>query len=228
MKSPLPVALLARTSRVSAALNPPPVKNALDAAAEMEESMSDYGMQDVKLKTAAAVQEWLSTSEGDLDDGESMADRLFALMVGIADADQNGELDEDEEAVLNAALNAAYDYLESKGVAAEDIDGLLNEADADAAGRVIEMLQGVAEEDPESLDDSDEFAFGADAMDAVYKKTMAVRNGKKVKINKRVSGTVRLTAKQKMAIRKAQKKAHSATAMRKRMKSAKVARTIAK
>ena len=46
-----------------------------------------------------------------------------------------------------------------------------------------------------------------------------VRNGKKVRINKRVSGTVRLSAKQKVAIKKARLKSHNARAMLKRAKS---------
>ena len=62
------------------------------------------------------------------------------------------------------------------------------------------------------------------AFDAVYKKKLVIRGGKKVRINKRVSGTVRLTAKQKMAIRKAQRKAHSASALMRRMKSMRIRR----
>ena len=64
-------------------------------------------------------------------------------------------------------------------------------------------------------EDEDEGA----ALDAVYKKKLVVRNGKKVRINKRVSGTVRLSAKQKVAIKKARLKSHNARAMLKRAKS---------
>ena len=54
---------------------------------------------------------------------------------------------------------------------------------------------------------------------AVYKTKMAVRKGKKMRIRKRISGTVRLSAKQKLAIRKARMKSHSAGARMRRMKS---------
>ena len=55
---------------------------------------------------------------------------------------------------------------------------------------------------------------------------MAVRNGKKMRIRKRISGTVRLSAKQKLAIRKARMKSHSAGAMMRRMKSMRMRRKM--
>ena len=58
-------------------------------------------------------------------------------------------------------------------------------------------------------------------LDATYKRALAIRNGKKTIIRKRISGTVRLSAKQKMAIKKAQRKAHSGAARAKRLKSMK-------
>jgi len=65
---------------------------------------------------------------------------------------------------------------------------------------------------------------GAEAkvFDATYKKKIVVRRGKKVRINKRVSGTVRLNAKQKMAVKKMLRKSHSAVAQMRRAKSVKV------
>lgn len=58
--------------------------------------------------------------------------------------------------------------------------------------------------------------------DATYKKKLVVRRGKKVRINKRVSGHVRLSAKQKIAVRKMLRKSHSAVAKIRRSKSVKV------
>lgn len=67
-------------------------------------------------------------------------------------------------------------------------------------------------------------AFKTDpaTLDAVYKKKIVIRRGKKVRINKRVSGTVRLTAKQKVAVRKMLRKTHSAVAQMRRAKSMRV------
>lgn len=63
-------------------------------------------------------------------------------------------------------------------------------------------------------------------LDATYRKRMVIRNGKKVRVNKRVSGTVRLSGKQKLAIRKASLKARSAGAKARRMKSMKLRRKM--
>jgi len=89
---------------------------------------------------------------------------------------------------------------------------------------VQDLLASAGEADADQQDaDLDDFVFGPDAQEAVfdatYRKKMVVRNGKKVRINKRVSGSVRLTGKQKLAIRKAQMKARSAGAKMRRMKS---------
>lgn len=52
-----------------------------------------------------------------------------------------------------------------------------------------------------------------------YKAVKAVRNGKVVTVNKRVSGHIQLSAKQKSALKKAGLKAHTGQAIRKQMKS---------
>ena len=76
--------------------------------------------------------------------------------------------------------------------------------------------------------DIDNFAFAlndSDAMfDAVYKKKFVVRGGRKTRVNKRISGKVRLSSGQKMAIRKARMKSHTAAAQLHRMKSMRVRR----
>ncbi|WMC11752.1 hypothetical protein PU634_05135 [Oceanimonas pelagia] len=195
---------------------------ALDSAREGAfDSASKFEMMATRMDAVAAIQEW--ADELDLDDGESASDRLLALMVGIADSNQDGELDEDEQEVVFSAMEAAWDYLSGLGVDDQDLDLLLNEWDADAAERVRELVSSALSE---SDDDMDGFVFGPEAQeaifDATYRKKIAVRGGKKVRINKRVSGNVRLSGKQKLAIRKAQMKARSAGAKVRRMKSMRV------
>lgn len=189
----------------------------LDAISENAEK---YAMHDMKIKAVNAITSWLATD--DLDDEEGSADRLMALFVGIVDANKDGEIDEDEAVYLEALLNYAWDYFETRGISDDDVDLLLNDWDADAANRIMELLNG----DESSDDDLDSFAFGDDeneaVFDAVYKNVAAVRGGKKVRIRKKISGTVRLTAKQKIGIRKMLKKSHSASAQMKRMKSMKI------
>lgn len=200
----------------------------LDAAdGDGEDPAERHTHEAIRMEVAATVQQWVETD--DLDEGESIADRLLNMMVGIADENKDGEISDEEWAVMEVALNYAFDYLTGKGVSEEDAGSLLNDWDSDAADRIRELLTSALPEGEDAgMDDIDSFAFGDgdqeaamdDAtLDAVYKKKMVIRKGKKVRINKRVSGRVRLSAKQKVAIRKAGMKSRSGAAKFKRMKS---------
>lgn len=185
-------------------------------------STEDYTIKDISLAALASIHEWVETD--DLDDGESYADRLMALMIGIADINKDGDITDDEQGVLDVALNAAWDYLVKCGVSDEDAGALLNDWDNDAADRIRDLVASVLPEgDADASAAIDDFVFSDDdqepALDAVYRKKMVIRGGHKMRINKRVSGTVRLTGAQKIAIKKARMKSHSASAMMHRMKS---------
>ena len=211
------------------ALARPAQKAVLDSAKDDTgpAGADQYTIQDIGMSAVAAVQQWAETD--DLDDGESHADRLVALLVGIADANKDGEITEDEQGVLEVALSATGDYLSKLGVTDEDIDALLNDWDDEVADRVRDLVaSALPEGEDEASSDIDDFVFSDDdqsaVFDAAYRKVMAVRGGKKVKIRKRISGNVRLSAKQKLAIRKARMKSHSAGAMMRRMKSMRLRR----
>jgi hypothetical protein len=204
-------------------------KTMLDDA--MAAAATGYATTNIKILSAAAVQEWIATAAEDLMEGETMADRLFGLMVGIADDDKDGEVSDDEAAVMQLAGESMADYMIGKGATEEDVIALLNDGDDEAAGRVIELMKGeVPAGDDESLADVDAFAFDSESneslldqvLDAVYKKKVVVRAGRKIRINKRVSGHVRLNAAQKVSIRKAGRKAHSAMAKMRRAKSMRI------
>jgi len=200
----------------------------LDDADSVEDlnPAADYTATDIALKAAASVQEWAETSSDDLDAGEGIADRLFGLLAGIADENMDGEISEDEQNVLVMACEAAWDYMAEKGVSDDDCSKLLNDWDNDVASRVQEVVATSLPDGDAAIEDIDSFAFGDEAeeaaLDAVYKKRFVVRKGKKVRINKRVSGKVRLSAKQKMSIRKAGMKSHRAGAQVRRAKSVKI------
>ena len=186
-----------------------------------------YAQADMRLKAAAALHQWAETTADDLAEGESTADRLLALVVGIADSDKDGEITDDEAELCNVVLEAMWDYLAAKGVSDEDCSALLNDWDASAADRIIDLLiSALPSGDEATAADMDSFAFDADSdaavFDAVYRKKIAVRKGKKVRINKRVSGHVRLSAKQKISIRKMLRKSHNAVATMHRAKSNRV------
>lgn len=197
-----------------------------------------YQDSDIALKAVAAVQEWAETPAGDLEEGEGSGDRLFSLLAGIADSDFDGDVSDDEAEVINAAANIAADYLIAKGVPESDAVSLLEEFDNELADTVQELtLSAMPDGDAEAAAEIDGFVFGdgsdEDAMDSVdgdfaavldatYRKKVVVRRGKKIRINKRVSGRVRLSAKQKIAVRKMLRKSHSATAQIRRAKSMRV------
>lgn len=191
---------------------------------------SNYSDTDISLKAVAAVHAWAETD--DLDEGEGLADRLLGLLVGIADYDLDGDIGDDEADVVEMAANAAWDYMSGKGVSDEDLSELFNEWDNDVAARIHELLiSKLPNGDEENADDMDSFVFGDGSdesafdsvvLDATYKKKIVVRKGKKVRINKRVAGKVRLSAKQKMAVRKMLRKSHGALATMRRAKSVRV------
>jgi hypothetical protein len=200
---------------------------AMDSAAPPLLGADAYTVKDISLKAVAAVQQWCETD--DLDPGETFADRLLNMLVGIADANKDGEISDDEQAVMEISLNVAWDYLVAKGVAEEDADALLNDLDADAAERVRDLVcAALPEGEDASMEELNGFVFGEEAeqpaLDAVYRKTVAIRGGKKMRVNKRISGKVRLSGKQKLAIRKMHMKSHSAGAMMHRMRSMRIRR----
>lgn len=221
------------------ALAPLPTRAMLDSAAAAKTALLDataaaaaqHTAADLRATAARMVREWAATPASDLDDGETMADRLLAMAIGIADENKDGEITPEEADVIELALNAMADYLYSLDVSEADVIALLQETDAEAGDRVAEFVAGA-----EGDDDVDAFAFDAESsesvldsmldsigvLDATYKKALAIRKGKKVRINKRVAGHVRLSSKQKVAIRKAGLKSRSATAKVRRLKSAKL------
>lgn len=190
-------------------------------AATVYDGAQDHATKTFEKNALYGLHEWVESD--DLDEGETEADRLMAIMVGIADANQDGELDEGEQEVINTALNSAYDYLVDKGVAEDDASLLLNDWDTDAAVRVKERLAASLPDGQEaSMDEIDGFVFGNDQealMDAVYRKKIVFRGGQKIKVNRRIAGHVRLSSKQKMAVRKMQLRSHTASARLHRGKS---------
>jgi hypothetical protein len=192
----------------------------LDDATVVDEDAQNYALTNIAINVAAALQEWASTDDSDLDDGETLATRLLGLLIGLSNPDvDDEELTSDEQDTMDLALEAAWDYLTDKGISDEDASALLNDWDNDAAIRIRDLSAStLAEVDP--VEDIDDFAFdSAGTFDAVYRMKSVIRDGKKTRVNKRVSGKVKLTAKQKLALRKASKKAHTASATMKRVKS---------
>lgn len=208
---------------------PAKAKTVFDSVEESDapQGAAAYAAADMRLKAAAIVHQWAETDSGDLADGESLADRLLALVVGCCDADKDGEISEAEQEMCDILLNAIWDFMSGKGASEDDLNALLNDWDAAAADRLKDLVaSALPDGEEESAADMDAFAFDAESdeavFDAVYKKKIVVRGGKKMRVNKRVSGHVRLSAKQKISIRKMLRKSHSAVATMHRMKSVRI------
>lgn len=186
---------------------------------------TQYALNDIKINTISAIQAWLEIADSEAGLGND----LLALFVGIADENHDGEISENEADILDVITSFAWDYLAEKGIGEDDLEALLNDFDNDAAGRVFDYLVDNIGDD-EDGDEIDNFVFGKEAeesmFDAVYKKKIVVRDGKKVKLNKRISGAVRLSGAQKAALKKARMKAHNAGAKIKRLKSMKLRKRL--
>jgi len=180
-------------------------------AATPDADAASHAADDISLSAVAAVQQWAETD--DLGDGETCADRLQALMVGVADPNKDGDITEDDRAVLQVALNAAWDYLVSLGVTDDDAGALLNDWDDETAERVRDLVaQALPEGEDQAAESIDDFVFSDDG----DSETLDSARGGRIK--KHITGKVRLSAAQKVASRKARGKSHSSRAMARRMK----------
>ncbi|MCI7353098.1 MAG: hypothetical protein SPE06_08395 [[Actinobacillus] rossii] len=215
-------------------------KTALDSSQDLNNRIAVFQEQQIASEAMALLDAWLNTDDADLDEDEGLGDRLYGLMVGLADENKDGELSDDESEVINVGLNAVADYLVEKGVSEENAIALLTDFDNELANNIREtVLSVIPDGDDEFYADMDKVVF-ADSenesvldsalldsvaeehgltLDASYRRTFAIRHGKKMRIRKRIAGKVRLTAKQRQAIKKAQRKAFTGAAKMKRLKS---------
>ncbi len=122
---------------------------------------------------------------------------LRAMLVGIVDPRQDGEISDNEQEVLQVALTSAWDYLASLGAVREDLDALLNDWDARTADCIRDLVTAVTpDDDRASIAAVNSFVFGP-----------ATRAHSKAVV--RVTGPVRLSARQRLAIHQAQERSHS-------------------
>lgn len=186
-------------------------------------------MQDA-LRAAALVQQW--ADDDGLEDGETLADRLFALCVGMVDENKDGEIGNEEMPALLSLLEQVGEYLLYHGADDDDVNALLNDWDDATAERVRDVVvSSLPDSGDDGADDANAFTFGDGATEAVldaasYRQVAAVRDGKRVMVKKRIAGTVRLSGAQKAALKKARMKAQSSDAKRKRAKSMRLRRSM--
>lgn len=222
---------VAKASQAQQPQQPQNNGNMLDSAnqppKDQGENLPDVVYTDtMRRDTTYVIKEWSETTTEDLGEGEGLGDRLLALVVGTA-ADSETDLTEDEAEYAGMVAELLGDYLIGKGIAEDDVQALVYSGDFDnaVADRVHEaLLDKLPQGEDAMLDDADNFVDGDEdkMLDATYRKVIAVRGGKKVKLNKRIAGTIRLNAAQKAAVRKMQRKAFSGGAKMRRAKSMRV------
>jgi len=161
--------------------------------------------------------------EFDNDLAESIQElALSALPDGDAAAAE--EIDEfvfgdgSDEAAMDSA--GAHRVVDASGDVGINFNGVV--LDSTTFASMTKVPDWMKMTDAKILEFAEKAGAEAKVFDATYKKKIVVRRGKKVRINKRVSGTVRLNAKQKMAVKKMLRKSHSAVAQMRRAKSVKI------
>lgn len=219
-----------------------PLKNRLDGADSgkemnmtIEKMVAIAAMADIRTKAAHAVQVWAETD--DLDNDESLYDRLDVLVSSIADGGIDLDDDpatDDRDDVYMVAMQAASDYMSALGADDSDLETLFNSKDDDArdeaANRLLEFLmQALGDDDSEAEEAVKNFAFDMDSDGNVFdsanfKKMPVIRGGKKIILKKRLGTKLKRTPKQKAALMKAQHKAHSGAANLHRQKSLNIGR----
>lgn len=176
----------------------------LDAFEEDDED--EEGIDDaVKATFSAHVADALST----FDVSDDVIADMFGGDVEVADV---------------ATMNAAEMVLEGMPDDGEDFDEFVAtfvysdyEEDMDESG--FDGMNEPQFDAAKKLNAGKKTVKKVNGKTLVYKAVKAIRNGKKVVINKRVSGNLRLSAAQKGALKKARRKSGSSAAIRKQMKS---------
>lgn len=195
------------------------------------DKVQDFARQQARQNAMSAVLAWI-------EDGNFSFKALDEYVTGIADLDGDFEISDAEEAYYNEIWREVPDALLTLGASEEDVSKFVNDED-DKAGALVGKDADAAINEMEADDDEIiiGFAMGEDAvfenasddpdgrhmiLEATYKRRKVVRDGKVQVVNKRVSGKVRLSSAQKLGLKKAQRKSHTAGANLARKKSMRV------
>lgn len=195
----------------------------LDAAGEAEKNHHQF----IARRALAAFYSLAELDDDELSEGESLIERLEALIVGIIDADDDGEVSSSEQEDYDFCIESIILHLSELDCKSGDIVKIFESEDA------LERCLSTAVENLEEGEDAvfdaiDHHVFTATtskesayiSFDAVVAR---IRDGKKeiVSIKKKLKKK-KLSAKQKAHLKKIQKKPKSAATRRKMSKSMKL------
>lgn len=192
-----------------------------DAKLIFEAAPSDnslvVGLADQQLRAAGMALALTWVEQGDFSIA-ALTDGAFV----IADADESGELDDDENEQLNELLQAVADAFVSMGAdpvnVAAFVDSEDDEAGATLGAFLAEKMADVTMEDTEIIT---QFALGGDLI--LESMVKAVRNGRVVlKRKKRLGFHAKLSSAQRAGLKKARAKAFTGAARVARKKSMRI------
>ena len=179
----------------------------------LDDASDDLGEKQIRANAMAAVLAWLEAADFNYAE-------LEAIVAGLADIDEDGEITEPEEELFNDMLTMAADALTELGGNADNVKAFIDEESTEAGEKLAAFLIAKLESNEKSDDDLVvEYAVKAKLiLDATQK---VVRNGKVQLIKKRLKPR-KMSSKQKQALKKARRKANNSGARRKRAKSMKL------
>lgn len=181
----------------------------------LDDASDDLAEKQIRANGMAAALTWL-------EDTDATYANFEAIVAGLADVDEDGEVTEPEEALFNDILTMAADSLVELGGNAANVQTFIDDESEEAGEKLHthlnEKLSKIEKSDDELIT---EYAVKASlVLDATQR---VVRNGK-VTIIKKPLKKKRLSSAQKQALKKARRKANNSGARRKRAKSMKARR----
>lgn len=188
-------------------------KTIFEGAKSDDSELSAFADKQLRSQAMSLALVWLSL-------GDYSYDALLSLATGMADMDQNEELDDDEQAYLNDLLAATGGALAASGATPANVSEFLEKED-DAAGLAIGeylsyRLENTARSDEDIIAD---YAVSGDViLEGVFK---AIRDGVVSFVKKRIGRPKKMSAAQKVALKKARSRAFTGAAKKKRAKSMK-------
>jgi len=182
----------------------------MDDDQQMLEAAEDHANQTARSDAMAGAIVWATETAGDAED-------LDALVMGLAGVDGEGDFSDDDFALYEDAAQEVAEAFVALGADQSDVEAAISEASQDAASAIVEVVEASIDEAEKSTDEIIT-AFGVADKAMFEAKKMVVRGGKKKWVKKPLKKK-RMNAKQKAALRKARKKAHTGAAKKNRAKS---------
>lgn len=197
--------------------------------------LSDEGYDEQELLPNEALDGLMTQAFNDDDDDEALDSatvEVFSAYIadafstfGVSDDLITDLFDTDTDTADSAILSAAEQVLESMPTDDEIADFTKAfvysvEPDNDESEDTYDSVQFDAAKKPKKkLSVGKKTVKKVNGKTLVYKAVKAVRNGKVVTVNKRMQGSLKLSAAQKNALRKARRKSGTSSAIRKSMRS---------